>query len=270
MFIRSEQRKRIIPLRNSTIDWTHPMTQGLLGCWLPGLGVGDLCGNTPNFTYIGANTTIVYTPDGPGMGGTGTNQMYAVTTPAIVKVFKQGMTLFWRGNILLSPTGGSANFAGITYDNANTSPYLVIGVGANSSGVNWQWNWNQAGAFNGPSGGPLPTGMHSTLMVVNYSNAQLTFYLDGIQNAQTTQTGTTAPSVTSTSEICISGLHADTTRNTDVLSNIVAYWNRTLSAQEALSLHLDPYQFIVADEALWDWAMPTAGPVFVLMPQIVT
>ena len=59
--------KRSLPNGGVRIDWSHPMTNGLIGCYLPGITRGiDLCGNV-NLTASSGATFDSTTPEGPGM-----------------------------------------------------------------------------------------------------------------------------------------------------------------------------------------------------------
>ena len=73
------------------VDWSHPLTQGLIGCWVPGAARGwDLTGNTPALilSSSGAGVSqVAVGPEGVGLnslknGGSGFSYAYGLASPS--------------------------------------------------------------------------------------------------------------------------------------------------------------------------------------------
>jgi hypothetical protein len=104
--------------------------------------------------------------------------------------------------------------------------------------------WNTGGSFTFGTGFTLSTGVFADYAGTFAKGGNAILYINGIQQSSDAF-GASAPTSTATSLIQINSDFNTNTRNPGAIGNMIAMWNRALSAQEILWLHLDPYQLIV-------------------------
>ena len=96
---------RQVPLGPVAIDWSNPLADGLIGCWLPGASGVDIAGKAPTLAY-GAGAIVQATPEGPGEGVT-TSASNTGMTAIVGAPFTNytALTIYWRG--LIAVTGST-------------------------------------------------------------------------------------------------------------------------------------------------------------------
>jgi hypothetical protein len=154
--------------------------------------------------------------------------------------------MYWRGNQLAVPDPNTP-YIYTTYDDAANIPYAVLGIIANQS---QQWaiqSNNGAGSWiNDTNSTTITTGPHDYLVTLITGNNAFNGYLDG--SHEIVAQGL-SPATTATSSFSIASFYSITTRVLNAITHMAAVWQRQLSAQEALWLHLDPYAMFV--EEFW-------------------
>ena len=258
--IRQSPKPRWIRGGVPRIDWSHPLTKGLIGCWVPGITfVKDLTGTCPDMSFVsniaGNTGSIVIDREGPAISG-GTNNATGTilycTAPAVYKGWSNFST-YYRGQF-----NGLGNYNPfqyliyIGYDNTGSSPFEVVGIGdhanaGNLTTVSTGWNKAGAGPFNGTTVNFQTVGTISCLgtFTVNGNNI---LYKNGAQVASDSWGGAGVASSTATSELCINGWTQYGPRRTSVDCYLACCWNRTLSAVEAQQMDADPYGFLIWPE----------------------
>jgi hypothetical protein len=266
MLLGYRSARNVVLLRQLRIDWTNSIANGLLGCWVPGVnGVFDVTRQTAPMGQGSAGAPLGVCAEGPGLSSTALNQGYVLTAPTAYKALTTSggaLSVFWRGYQFASPTT-FATIGAITYDNVGAPPYFLAAIGFDGSAPPLVRVFYDTGSTQNNFTGPA-----SAAGLVDYSFTALVGgnifgYVNGVQFG-TGGYGSVGAAL-STSQIQWE------TGNSNSIGTIMAMWNRQLSATEILSLHLDPYQFLVSADVLSAFNAPMAMPLpFVLMPQIVT
>lgn len=162
------------------------------------------------------------------------------------------ITIIWSGRYLGS-NDVNAGLFGLTYDNADGSPYVSYGfVWHNSGTIIALWganngNGGNAATANAPAAGPM------WLCGTIASGAQA-LYINNASVAAATQTQSTAPSSSATS-LLYTGNHTGFSRNSQVRAEYGYIWNRILTLAER--------EYIKAYPAA-PWSPPAHQRIFVI------
>lgn len=248
--------------RHFSIDWTNPLTKGLECCYLLGLAGGvNIAGKGFDLTLPGASTAPGMTADGPATNTPSGNQgpfSAAIPTTHPLTAGTQG-SVFWRGAIDTFVSFGG--HCGICYNNPETSPFAVWGlIGGSAASNAFRAEWNSGGAQNSTANGAAVTlGSVSSLLATFKVGGNAQVYTNGV--AGTATAGIAQWANTATSYIVVAGEGSGAVNPSR--TNIVCFWSRELSAAEAMSLHVDPYQFVIIDETYSVIAAPIVASAFV-------
>jgi len=244
------------------INWTHPLTNGLIGCWVPGLsGPIDLTGQVLDLSQNSSagNILLTTTPDGPALNslknaGAGNATYYGIA-PSSLKTWSN-LTMFWRGLVGPStdPPSSNSTIFGIAYDNALDAPYQVADIGMNASMQTFV-DWNAGGTYMpGNSATPVAinTGTMNSIAATFPVGGTVTQYVNGVSVYSGTSFGS-APSTSATSIISIGSyfISGGATAATATAATLACVWNRILSANEIAFLDADPYCFLTWAEGEW-------------------
>jgi len=229
------------------IDWSHPLAQGLIGCWLPGISGGiDLTGINPSLVARTASKTGVAV-EGPGLVSdavnTGMKGVVGNTSP--LTTWTDGFSIYYRG-YKLGSGNNNCDILSIFYDSAGNFPFNVAGLTDPSTGqVATVWNHGgslsqgTAKSVNNPGlnslGGTFKVGGNAVL------------YQSGVAT-DTTAFGSGAPTSTATSTVCIDTRADLSSQWQNSVCYVGYFWNRELSADEMAMLDADPYGFLVPAE----------------------
>jgi hypothetical protein len=241
------RRRANVPLRQPiNVDWNHPLSRSLVGCWLPGItGPFDIAKKISPLVQQSACATGTG-PDGPGLNSSANSAAYTLLAPTVLKILgpDNGFTLYWRGFQLSTPDANS-NYIVVSYDNASGSPFVVFGIGLNgSSQLAWQGNNGSFQSFLDTSA-PV-SGLNSFAATFSSTKTQ-NLYKNGLITGAGQAAST--PSTTATSTFSIASFPSITTRKLNCITYIAAAWNRMLTDSELLWLHLEPYSLF--EENFW-------------------
>jgi hypothetical protein len=238
-----------IPGGNLTIDWSHSLTNGLIGCYLPGVMRGtDITGMGPNLTPLSA-ATISSMEEGPGLQSVAANSgMTATATPAF-KSWTQ-FSIYWRAYVIGAPIA-TTDFAGVSYAIPEASPYVVASIGVASNPLTVRALWNTGGVFTEVSPGPI-----ITTSVINSFGCSFTvsasalcqMYSNGVASGSAFAFGASGPISSATSSVGINTYSPTPTRYSNSITTAAYFWNRALAADEWARLHREPYSFLIPAE----------------------
>lgn len=265
------------------IDWSHPLANGLIGYWMPGIGGGvDLTGVAPPLT-INSGFTNDMTVEGPSdfSNTSGTNGgMSGLVGTGSPYLNQTAISMYWRGVPMGDNPDTSPVCIGVLYGTADASPNTVWCILISAfGGVNWsnlRGFWNSAGsnvfsnvgvALNSAYG--KPCSVAATFLVGG--NCNLYGRQDFSGNFTLTDTkafGAAAPTNTGADPICINCFSASHGRATNGKSNLGVFWNRELTQAELTAFDADPYCFLIPKETYSPIIfLPVTGPTAILMPQ---
>lgn len=247
--------KRQVPIGRLKIDWTHPLAQGLLCCYVPGaMGGHDVTGQGPTLVWASpTNPTMAMGPEGPGSytNLAGNASLEATATPAL-KSWTTEFSMYMRAFQPAASTS-TCNPFNITYDNAQSFPYFVAGFQLNSGATGASGNYyvvaNSGGSpSNANFAGTTSVGAQYSLGATILVGGNITPYLNGAAGS-TTSFGASAPTSTSTATICLNNIVAGGGRGTNSVIYIACCWGRVLTADEMAWLDMEPYSFLIPAEA---------------------
>jgi hypothetical protein len=280
---------RYIPLAFVTgalprIDWTNPITNGLLGVWMPGIIQCNLVDAA--FLQL-RDSTNTYPFAGPfgaeyvfnkGNSGTNGNKGFQSNGPAYLS--KAGGVNWSIYGLVRVISGASTNLGGANiYGERASSGNDIIkldwegsDVPASKMEVTLR---NDAGTLLRVKETTSSTDnlYHSWLATKlgNGGSGNLILYRDGIQNTTGNWTGT--DSYTDAGMTATVGYDVTVTTLDGAFPGaivIIAVWNRVLNPTEAFQLYADPFCLLEFPEQTIASTLTGVPFVFILMPQIVT
>lgn len=236
---------RRLPTGNLSIDWSHPLTRGLIGCFVPGvMGGVNLTAQCPPLAIKTATDTRKVNQEGPCWTSTADSAgLFGASAPAAFTTWTQ-FSLYWRGFFTSYATGNSKIF-GVEFNNIGSSPFVVASMGFGGNNVPFVVEWNTNGTYTANVGTTLTAGFQS-LGATFKVGGNVVAYRNGLV-LNTTAFGATAPTNAASSLINFQTSNGNT-GNLSASGNVGYVWNRELSAAEVTQLDLDPYAFLVADE----------------------
>jgi hypothetical protein len=221
-------------------------------------------------TIYGAATAFGISPNGAGLLSTVTDSGISQTStlPTSYTTGWSTLSCYWRGLCLGALADSFSPIVFVSYSNASgTSPFVIWGIaGVNTTTLRPQWNTagtQTTGSNISWSPGPQSIGstFNTTGNVIAYSN--------GV-SLGSTAFGGAGPTAGTGPQF---GLNVQTNLNTRVCNGVCdlfLVWNRELSADEMMQVHLAPYDiFLPGEYELATMFLPPPPP-FILMPQIVT
>lgn len=238
-----------IPTGQLEIDWGNSLSNGLVGCWVPGVaGTIDISGNVSPMT-LQSTKILQGTPEGVGLKSN-TNTPGSGMTALAPPVYKgwSAFTLYWRGMLVGTPVG-SSNFIGICYDNAGNSPFQLLSLSANPGVTNFLWFYEITGSsFSDASFiSALPALNKMASAAIAIDGTGLSAYQNGIFDSASSAEAPVATG-TATTLIQINGDFATGSRDPAAILNIAMAWNRKLSAAEIQAIDLAPYGLLIPAE----------------------
>ena len=219
----------IKPTLGRQINWGHPLSRGLVGCWLMNEGSGnivnDLSGNGHTGSLV-ADTHFVAGKFGPALSFDGTGDYV---------------------NVPIQLNTGSYTWSFWSYTNTVQQMWFMSGDTLTSG-----WGigcWDATGVFRVYSGsdsnrwvsaaGVVQAGVWQHFCVVYNGSIMSNVYLNGISLTPASNNSTTP--ITSATAMRIAGRPG--TVWVELLGKIdnVMIYNRALSAQEISQLYIDPF-----------------------------
>lgn len=242
--------KRTVPTGQLKIDWTHPLTQGLLACYVPGVSGGiNLTGQGADLSPIVPNTWQDSTIEGPGWLTVTAGDGLKAVAPANFLGTWSGLSFYWRGYFgTASGLGGMV--IGIEHSDPESNPYIYAAITFGSNGSpNVFWDSNAGGlvSLNTATNNPNTfMSVGATLPVSTASN--VICYQNGAQ-ILTPAALFGIPTTAATTTICLQSSTAANSRSVPATGNIACIWKRPLSADEMAWLDREPYCFLLPAEA---------------------
>ena len=235
----------LLPKRRTTqpqtpvgIDWSNPMTRGLIGAYLP-------CGSYANLVGIGGTLTPLTTPPATIISPigsafahlSGSSALYAPVYGTPFTTSTNGYSIFWAGQVISASVVGPYNslILGICYGNADTPPYISYGLESNNTGI-------YAGA--GSNGG-----ITSPISRVQGATYTIGASFDTAGNVMTYNKGILVESInygaipfSTSATLAFGGYIGDSSRSPNVNSALGLVFNRVLTAVEHTMIAANPWQ----------------------------
>lgn len=237
--------KLTIPIGPLNIDWSHPLSAGLMACYLPGISGVDISSQAPTLAPETSGYKRGVTSEGPSLLSD------AVATQGMASIVSAPFTtwttlsIYWRG-FSVGASSNNSNLVGITFDNLCGAPFLLAGLELGATG----WTTVTATGANTGTGVFDNSGNFGKKFSCcgTFNTAALQkLYVNG--NFISSATYGAAYTSTATSSICIMTETACGPHNLNSHCNIVYFWNRELSAAEVLNLEFDPYCLLLPEDS---------------------
>jgi hypothetical protein len=223
------------------IDWTNPLTRGLVSCYLPGQGFFDICGVGPRLTLT---STFSYGNSVEGLAfGSATAAAGAVGSvpPALQATTR--LTFYWRG-VMASATLTNAEIMVLSYNNSWTAPFGIT-LRANTS--NLFLGWNNNGSFSSITlATTWATNVVTSVAFTLRTGGSAIGYKNGV-SLGSSSAGTGPITYAASPKLCFNNNPAFS-GNSNCYALMGLVWNRDLSAREIQALDRDPYQFLIFPE----------------------
>ena len=228
----------LVPSCPVELDTTHPLAQGLVSLFLPGISMSDLCGRAKPLVCGASGKTVV------GPFGAALYQSDYLQTPTPSSLLtSSAVSMFAAGTITSNPTY-YPRLVGICYtNNGNTAPYDVAGVQFTSSlAVNYLV-WNSGGVAHNAVGSINFSLNTPTVAMVTYSVGGAINLYAGSSLSVTASFGASQPTYAANSvlEIFSNTSSPYLTSNLPSAAAIAAWWARQLSGAEAAWLAAEPF-----------------------------
>lgn len=232
------------PPLGAQINWNHPLSRGLVACFLMNEGGGvkviDLVGKYPFVLSGGA--TWKSNNKGIGINFDGINGIGVCNTN--LGFTNYPISILWMGR---SNSVSTEETVWCLSHTADTNNYFLISAVGNDGARGWEYQVrNNVDASNTPgfsvadSGVSIDSSCH-IINCVSSNSSNHKIYVDGIlKDTDTNTTNFNSP----LSKHVIGGLIRSTTDYETSQSNLLIIWNRVLSPSEIRQLYIEPYCFI--------------------------
>lgn len=250
-----------VPPGSLRIDWTHQLSKGLIGCWVPGFARGfDLTGQVRQPLVRFTNEPRVETkPEGPGLVSDVQYSNINGLAPSIYKTWTE-FSLYWRGFLPGAP-GMNSWPLGVAYDiSPLLPPYALCCIAENNGTGTYNSSWNTGGTITSLAFSRAYSAGLQSIGLTLVVNGTVTNYQNGYP-AGTSSYGASGPTSTATSQITINGWWYGPERRVNGACYIACFWNRALSAAEMASIDQNPYRFLLpAESEMSILFIPSAPP----------
>lgn len=251
------------PFRGVQLNRSHPLAQGLVGCWIMNEGGGnlvyDLSGNGINGTLINnaawSNTEYGSSIIFPTDGGTDRINLGSISSAHPLSMYgSQKLSLVSK--IYFPPLASQTNFYPRIFDKSDGANY------ANGYGINFNEDYNSLWFIvDGIAIMSSNIVAYDTWMdlgcVYDYNAATRVFYIDGVVNTDTIEGLAAFPSATTNAAIGNWNHTSDRQWDGDIV--FVHIWNRILSPAEIAWLHIDPYAMFRQGSPVWSFYVIEEG-----------
>lgn len=227
------------PPAGTPIDFSHPLARGLVLAFpfnqYHGAPVDSVRGL--RLTPKGQLNDTLRWGQGAGFINAANTNGAEATCPDYAKL-AMPITIVWQGLKLGLPTAGSnAGIFGVSFDNANTTPFLSYSFIYNSTTSVYLYGGN--GATQSASSGTLPAN-GPLWLAATIENGRQALYVNTAATPAGTGTGTTAITYSSTSLVYV-GNYTNIVRNSNTRSDLGYIWNRALTLSELQWIEAEPY-----------------------------
>lgn len=226
MLIDIKPRRRKPVFGTIEIDWAHPLSMNLVACWVMNSNGGlvlDLVGSNSGTITDPTNTKWAIGSEGLGLQASASaSTTKGVTIPGYVY---DGSSLSW--DTIITPSA-STELYGALLTAASSGIYFTAGSSR-------MINWFTTGDHTNSTAITLGT-THHYVMTLNSGGTSGNFYLDGRPDGNITALS---------NPLTFTGMFNTVGSFTyDGFCYFQRLWKRTLTAQEALWLAVEPYAFL--------------------------
>ena len=233
-----------------SIDWSNPITQGLMFAVIPGNRRNIVDGVALSGTFY---TAPVLGVRKVGVVLTSGSYQYPEPTTSVSPEAKFDLTL---GTAMVFGAQDSTQNADLSFSRSNGSSAAGWGIGLHGGGFNGAQSVFGSYSYTPPSSGSSTLVPRLAIVVADGANAST--YLDGAKvDGPTAYTAPTYQYATGGRSVVFG--NNPNTNPSNVRASVAAFWNRALCPAEIASLAVNPYQ-IFAPTPRKMWAAAAAAP----------
>lgn len=239
-------RDRWLPAVGASIDWSHPLAQGLICCVLPRTGPPvDIVGNRPFGATQGTPSLTTSSAWGAAFDCTGvvtqSGWSYAVPAGDPLRDCTNNYSMLCVGDQRAAPNIYSALW-GIYPTNSAAAPFAAGNMLSREGTSSIAWATNTTGTYaelalsaSSNSRGPFvfTTTVNALALNVRYNGS-----------AATATLASAASALTATPTLVIGHHAGSSSRGAGALISMGCYWRRPLSPAEVGLLHASPFCFL--------------------------
>lgn len=217
-----------VPTEAVELDGRHPLSNGIIGLYVPGKTYSDLSRSNNNGTANGS-PSIAASPYGPALSLNGSSQWLDIGSTSRINV-----PIFTRSALVFA--NSLSAFNSIISDNTGGAEFRIN----SSSGI---LELDVTGtALIGTSSSAVAVGTWTQTAVTYDSAGNYAFYING----KLSGSGTNLKSFTMPQRMAIGGAFSNgfNTNNFNGLIAQAAVFNRALSGQEVFQLHQEPFSML--------------------------
>lgn len=243
----SRVKRRAQPQGGAQIDWSNPITKGLVLCTHAGANFVELTTRKPSTITSATPTT---TTKGKAFANSATT--YSIETP-VNGNFGEAVTWVVGSEVASFGGGGLGRFADKRTAASATQVELFY-LNQPSTNIQFQRVTSSVTQTIGSASGlsfPAPFAVYAvTVSSITASDGAI--YINGVPQSLLVNTLGSGSMLTNTANYVIGNRTNDNTRNMDGKIEFAYRWNRALSAREIASISRNPYQlFKPANSNLW-------------------
>ena len=242
------------PPRGAVLDRAHPLSRGLIGCWLLNEGTGsklhDLSGgnNTGTFQNMDPQTDWVGGRDGFALDFDGVNDFvqWPATTKLIPTATNHVSCLIWI-YLNVNPSG---DFGGLVMGISNAHLYH-LGVN-NLEKIDWRVKDASIQA------GSITVGKWTQLAGTNggIGEDEVDAYIDGVRVGTASSSGAMPDSG---EQLVLGRRVLGDARFIDAKFGLAMIWNRQISQADIISMRANPYQMFRTEASPGIFGAPAAA-----------
>lgn len=240
------------PGRGAVIDWSNPLSQGLVHYYPLNEGAGnvayDLCRNL-NLSAAGFGSNPVWSggPKGSAIACVYQGAGFVAALPAAQQI-SWPITIAWGFRLGTSYPDQYSGTFGIIINTTNASPYFVTSALPTTGTGTVVYAYDQSGHEQNTGTMNWALGADHVCSFSVKDGSQVG-YFDGQQIVSVTASGIGTPTYGSGASLAI-GNFSGINRNSHTLYYWAAVWNRILDPSEHSALYSNPWQ-IVRSQSLW-------------------
>jgi hypothetical protein len=149
-------QRRLIPVGPVKIDWSHPLTNGLIAAYVPAISEGiNLTGMGGNLSRINPVNIAAASAEGPGIKTAIAGDGFKGLAPP--SFLGPANSYYWRG--VYTSSISNVVLLGIQYSDPEGAPYLFQSVNCSGTTTNLECLWNTGGGFVNGTATAFPTGV---------------------------------------------------------------------------------------------------------------
>ena len=222
------------------VDWSSPLAQGLVGCWLFNEGAGSVANDLASDGKALSLGGVSWSPN--VLRNTGLNSGMSQTPNANQKCVD--MSFIWKGRITGGTPWNSPIFACATPKTSYTSPYRAFALQQqHGTTVNLQLTYNVAGTYKGVTWNNAIATNISAVYCCTFGLNSVIGYKNGVQSVSGTDRAG-GPDYASDPGLVWSTGVANGNYTLECEHEYTILFNRALSPSEVAQLYEQPYAMI--------------------------